>query len=855
MSLRSFCLRIFQHCPLLASFSVENHMRAFEEFLQYKTRVPVRGAILLNQEMDSTVLVKGWKKGANWSFPRGKINKNEDDLDCAIREVYEETGFDIREAGLVPKDDEVKYIQISMREQQIRLYVFRNIPLATVFEPKTRKEISKVEWYKLSELPAFRKKGNNQDDVAAASNANKFYMVAPFLVPLKKWVVQQKKKDEARAAANNSHMSVQVPAEEPLTEDDIGAQTEPVAAASKGTPAIETIEGATLELQRLLTVQPPTQGLQVSPSTTSNPGKGEALMALLQKKGMEPPPQQPAQQPAQQPPQHQQAHQPGNQNPHTPFDLTYSGAPEPHTPHHHHPTQRLPVHNNQPPPRFPIPPNMAHNVPPGYYKQNRVPAQMLPQVYGRNPFMNPAQQPRTEPVLLHPQPLPPQVQQSILVRGILPTPNPQDITGRGGVNPSGPRRNDAYGPQQHAAKPAQLTGHAMSLLSTFKGGPRDNNETHPSGTTPQDSATTPQGNNQQQPHAASWANQPTTQPSNPIMQYLPHQMAPIALARRSPRSAKPAEAPMPVSKQAPQLAESHRSALLDMFKMTGPKSPLSKEILMKPGRAQEETVSTRKAHAGSPASKASAAADAIGSVSEASGGPVQSNPPINLPYRAVRILSRPKQGEPGKPKGSPSTEAQLHRLQQRLSPLGSPRHEAKNAARSRLPSPRDRTFSHRAEYEAKRSPQLNYAAQAASLPYAHSSQPSQSPSSTHAALPPFNQQQQQQQPANVPPRRKESNPEQRSKLLSLFAAQQPSPPTGSAPDDNKARPREPAVPDQGPRAGTPRSRVASLASPAAGETARTGSAPASRRGSHTPITSADRSFLLSYLESVSGAAR
>ncbi len=139
MSLRSFCLRIFQHCPLLSSFSVENHMRAFEEFLQYKTRVPVRGAILLNHEMDSTVLVKGWKKGANWSFPRGKINKDEDDLVCAIREVYEETGFDLKAAGLVPRDEDVKYIQISMREQQIRLYIFRDVPMDTPFQPMTRR--------------------------------------------------------------------------------------------------------------------------------------------------------------------------------------------------------------------------------------------------------------------------------------------------------------------------------------------------------------------------------------------------------------------------------------------------------------------------------------------------------------------------------------------------------------------------------------------------------------------------------------------------------------------------------------------------------------------------------------------
>ena len=167
-------------------------MTAFSEFLAYKTRVPVRGAIMLNREMDEVVLVKGWKKGANWSFPRGKINKGEPDLDCAIREVYEETGFDVREAGLVKNDDNVKYIEITMREQHMRLYVFPGVPKNTCFEPRTRKEISKIEWYKLSELPTL-KKSKQHDEGLAVANANKFYMVAPFLNPLKKWISQQKK--------------------------------------------------------------------------------------------------------------------------------------------------------------------------------------------------------------------------------------------------------------------------------------------------------------------------------------------------------------------------------------------------------------------------------------------------------------------------------------------------------------------------------------------------------------------------------------------------------------------------------------------------------------------------------------
>lgn len=167
-------------------------MAAFSEFLAYKTRVPVRGAILLNEEMDSVVLVKGWKKGANWSFPRGKINKGEPDLDCAIREVYEETGFDVRAANLVKDEDSVKSIEVTMREQHMRLFVFPGVPRDTHFEPRTRKEISKIEWYKLSELPTL-KKNKQHDEGMAVANANKFYMVAPFLHPLKKWIAQQKR--------------------------------------------------------------------------------------------------------------------------------------------------------------------------------------------------------------------------------------------------------------------------------------------------------------------------------------------------------------------------------------------------------------------------------------------------------------------------------------------------------------------------------------------------------------------------------------------------------------------------------------------------------------------------------------
>jgi mRNA-decapping enzyme subunit 2 len=189
MHLRKFSQLMFQHCPLFSAYSEELHQQAYEQFLAYKTRVPVRGAIMLNEDMTHAVLVKGWKKGAKWSFPRGKINKEETDLDCAVREVWEETGYDLREADLVEPDEHMKKITVTMREQSMMLYVFRGVPMDTYFEPRTRKEISKIDWYKLTDLPTLRRKNQVQQQGTGNDliKESSFYMVAPFLGPLKQW--------------------------------------------------------------------------------------------------------------------------------------------------------------------------------------------------------------------------------------------------------------------------------------------------------------------------------------------------------------------------------------------------------------------------------------------------------------------------------------------------------------------------------------------------------------------------------------------------------------------------------------------------------------------------------------------
>ncbi|XP_025984518.2 mRNA-decapping enzyme subunit 2-like [Glycine max] len=82
------------------------------------------------------LLVKGWK-GSSWSFPHGKKSKDEEDHACAIREVMEETGFDV--SKLLNKDE---YLEVIFGQQRVRFYIIAGVKDDTTFAPLTKKEIS-----------------------------------------------------------------------------------------------------------------------------------------------------------------------------------------------------------------------------------------------------------------------------------------------------------------------------------------------------------------------------------------------------------------------------------------------------------------------------------------------------------------------------------------------------------------------------------------------------------------------------------------------------------------------------------------------------------------------------------------
>ncbi|KAI0013999.1 hypothetical protein F4779DRAFT_560207 [Xylariaceae sp. FL0662B] len=809
MSLRSFSLKMFQHCPLLASFSTESHLKAFEEFMQYKTRVPVRGAIMLNDEMDAVVLVRGYKKGASWSFPRGKINKDEDDLDCAVREVYEETGYDLKEAGLVEKNYPVHPLEVTMHAQQVRLYVFRGVPDDTVFETKTRKEIGDIKWYKVSDLPAYRKKKvagrNNGSD---GPSHEKFYMVAPFMVQLRQWVLKQKKLDAKNAVSSSSHHHPPAFYDDNVTDDNV--VDEP------GQVPPESMDSTTKELQRLLKANPPTQGLQI-PSPTSNQQAGQALLSLLQSKTIN----------------NGHTHEQSQAVPHTPLDHTSEEAPQPLTPHRRHPTQRIPTSAYGVPPSFPIDPNLDVGHSHQYRPRPRVHIDSSDTI-NQATLTNPPRQFQHQPVqLLHPQPLPPQVQKTMLLRGMASSPQATDPSVQSTMTgPSQGHYRIAQGPQHqvHGTQasqperqlPSQLPAHSASLLNVLKGtAAQTSTNQHARPQSPQhaiSSSATDQPQQRQFPGSnAGFASQYGANAMSSSFGTLTTNSTQVASSSADVQPIRP--------------TDKHRAGLLDMFKKV--------ESSIHQNQVRRESLDGARPHSGrsmerqKSGGQSPSGAGSFRTGTQDYGRPMQMNPETNLPFRALGILSRPQAGQPSNNPTNGSGRNSIDAAQN--APQGS---YAGSSLRNE--SPTTRKYRQRTQQSEQSSPQARPSSMQ-SYPYGTGQGSAPNPLSlfpnppTTSTLP---------NPSAMKPRQN-SSAEQRNALLSLFGKPQ-----------SQSKGKEPEKAEQFVSSAVPRSRLASFAS-SAGEGTGGLRGNTSRRSSHAPapLSPEDRSFLLGFLENASNSSK
>ncbi|CAK9812146.1 m7GpppN-mRNA hydrolase [Anthophora plagiata] len=180
--MREFATHIFSHIPFLKPH-VANIDNILEQWREYKQNVPTFGAIVLNEDLTKVLLVQSYWAKNSWGFPKGKVNEDEDPSHCAVREVLEETGFDI--SNLI---DENEYIESVINEQLVRLYIICGVQKDTKFQPKTRKEIKSVEWFSLADLP---NKKDMTPKVRTRVGPNAFFMVVPFVRRMRRWIQEK----------------------------------------------------------------------------------------------------------------------------------------------------------------------------------------------------------------------------------------------------------------------------------------------------------------------------------------------------------------------------------------------------------------------------------------------------------------------------------------------------------------------------------------------------------------------------------------------------------------------------------------------------------------------------------------
>ncbi|WPK27587.1 hypothetical protein PUMCH_004980 [Australozyma saopauloensis] len=173
MKMKSFAPKILGKCPLVWKWG--DPSEALSQFGKYKSTIPVRGIALMNRDLTKLVLVRGPDSGT-WSFPRGKISKDESDIECAIREVREETSFDARDYV-----NESDVLERTIGGKNFRIYLARNVPEDFNFEPLVRNEIADIKWFNVKQL---RK--------SVRTNHNKFYVINAMMEPLYGWINKQK---------------------------------------------------------------------------------------------------------------------------------------------------------------------------------------------------------------------------------------------------------------------------------------------------------------------------------------------------------------------------------------------------------------------------------------------------------------------------------------------------------------------------------------------------------------------------------------------------------------------------------------------------------------------------------------
>ncbi|KAI2810057.1 mRNA-decapping enzyme subunit 2 [Blomia tropicalis] len=188
LKLKRFAYIMFTYIPRLRRF-LDVFDQVITSWIDYKFSIPCSGAVLLDKTLEYVLLVQGYGS-KNWSFPKGKVNHDETLMNCAIREVSEETGYDCTD-----KISESVYIERKIFESTCRLFLVPDVEMDYQFYPHVRNEIYNIQWFQVSELPMRPQKKNSGNNGQTSANfATKFFTIYPFVYSIRKWIEKERKR-------------------------------------------------------------------------------------------------------------------------------------------------------------------------------------------------------------------------------------------------------------------------------------------------------------------------------------------------------------------------------------------------------------------------------------------------------------------------------------------------------------------------------------------------------------------------------------------------------------------------------------------------------------------------------------
>ncbi len=165
--LRKFCSKVTNYWPGFGLKASD----MFSVVYNSTNKISSFGAILLDSRMSRALVVDHVQRKGKFSFPKGKPNEGETGPECALREVWEEVSYNIRDK-INPGDA----ISFCIHDKRITFYIIANVGTDFVFKTKTMGEIHSIQWVTISAL----------------ENDPKFKHMEESIQALKRWILKER---------------------------------------------------------------------------------------------------------------------------------------------------------------------------------------------------------------------------------------------------------------------------------------------------------------------------------------------------------------------------------------------------------------------------------------------------------------------------------------------------------------------------------------------------------------------------------------------------------------------------------------------------------------------------------------